>query len=109
MSNLPQIAKTLGKFPEVTAYVVTDDAGSLLDASGDVDAEALGAVHVVALHALDRCGASLGLGDLDRLTITAAKRAVVVTSQDEDVLGVYLDPQKPLGAFEKKLETVLKR
>jgi hypothetical protein len=25
------------------------------------------------------------------------------------VLGVYIDPTKPIGAFEKKLETALRR
>jgi predicted regulator of Ras-like GTPase activity (Roadblock/LC7/MglB family) len=110
MSNLPQIAKTqIAKFPEVTALVVTDDAGSLLESSGDIDGEALGAVHVVAMQALVRCGNALGLGALDRITIAGAKRACLIAPYDQEVLGVYVDPTKPFGAFEKKLETALRR
>jgi predicted regulator of Ras-like GTPase activity (Roadblock/LC7/MglB family) len=110
MSNLPQIAKTqLAKFPEVTALVVTDDAGSLLESSGDIDAEALGAVHVVTAQALLRCGNALGLGPLDRATITSAKRTCLIALYEQQVLGVYMDPSKPVAAFEKKLETALRR
>ena len=63
MSNLPQVAKTqIAKFPEVVALVVTDDAGSLLESSGDIDGEAIGAVHVVTAQALTRCGIFYLLG-----------------------------------------------
>ncbi|HEU4730878.1 MAG TPA: roadblock/LC7 domain-containing protein [Kofleriaceae bacterium] len=110
MSNLPHIAKTqLVKFPEVTALVVTDDAGSLLESSGEIDAEALGAVHVVTAQALARCGDALGLGALGRATIVGPKRSCLITLYEQQVLGVYLDPTKPLGAFEKKLEAALRR
>ena len=87
---------------------MTDDVGALLDASGDIDGDAVGAIHVVATQALGRCGSVLGLGALDRVTITGPKRACLLTGRDHDVLGVYIDPSK-LGAFETKLETVLRR
>jgi predicted regulator of Ras-like GTPase activity (Roadblock/LC7/MglB family) len=110
MSNLSHIAKTqLAKFPEVTALVVTDDAGSLLESSGDIDAEALGAVHVVLAQALARCGNALGLGALDRVTVVGAKRTCLIALYEQQVLGVYMDPTRPIGAFEKKLETALRR
>lgn len=110
MSNLPHIAKMqIAKFPEVAALVVTDDAGSLLESSGDIDGEALGAVHVVTLQALSRCGNALGLGQLQRVTITGPRRACLIAAYDQEVLGVYVDPTKPIGAFEKKLETALRR
>jgi len=109
MSNLPSIARTqLAKLPEVTALVVTDDAGSLIEASGDIDAEALGAIHVVTTQALTRCGNALGLGPLDRATVVGPKRACLIALYEQQVLGVYLDASKPIGAFEKKLETALK-
>jgi predicted regulator of Ras-like GTPase activity (Roadblock/LC7/MglB family) len=110
MSNLPHIAKTqIAKFPEVTALVVTDDTGTLLDSSGDIDGESFGAVHVVAMQALLRCGSALGLGALQRITVTGARRACVISLYDREVLGVYIDPSKSLGAFEKKLDTALRR
>ena len=110
MSNLPHIAKTqIAKFPEVAAMVVTDDAGALLESSGDIDGEALGAVHVVTMQALARCGNALGLGSLHRVTVTGPRRACLIAIYDQEVLGVYMDPTKPLGVFEKKLETALRR
>jgi len=110
MANLPQTARTqIAKFPEVTALVVTDDAGSLLEASGEIDAESLGAIHVVAMQALARCGAALGLGPLLRFTVSGPHRTCVIVRQDREVLGVYIDPTKPIGAFENKLDTALRR
>lgn len=110
MSNLPLIAKSqIAKFPEVIALVVTDDAGSLLESSGDIDGEALGAVHVVTTQALDRCGDALGLGPLQRVTVTGPRRACLIAVYDHEVLGAYLDPTKPMGTFEKKLEMALRR
>lgn len=110
MSNLPQIAKThIARFPEVLGLVVTDDAGALLESSGDIDAETLGAVHVVAMQSLMRCGSALGLGALQRFIATGPRRACLVASHDREVLGVYIDPNKPMGALEKKLELALRR
>jgi predicted regulator of Ras-like GTPase activity (Roadblock/LC7/MglB family) len=110
MSNLPQIAKTqIAKFPEVTALVVTDDAGSLLESSGDIDGEALGAVHVVTTQSLSRCGNALGLGPLLRVTVSGPRHACLIAVFDQEVLGIYLDPSKPVGVFEKKLDLALRR
>jgi predicted regulator of Ras-like GTPase activity (Roadblock/LC7/MglB family) len=110
MSNLPVFAKgQLAKFPEVIAMVMTDDAGALLESSGDIDGEAVGAVHVVLMQAISRCGNALGLGALSRITATGTKHACLVALYDQTVLGVYLDPTKPVGAFENKLATALRR
>jgi predicted regulator of Ras-like GTPase activity (Roadblock/LC7/MglB family) len=110
MTNLPHIAKTqIAKFSEVTALVVTDDAGVLLESSGDIDGEAIGAVHAVTIQGLTRCGETLGLGALQRVTVTGPKRACLMAVYDHEVLGIYVDPTKPIGAFEKKLEAALRR
>jgi len=110
MTTLPHIAKTqIAKFSEVTALVVTDDAGALLESSGDIDGEAIGAVHAVTMQALTRCGNALGLGALQRLTVTGPRYACLIAVYDREVLGIYVDPSKPIGAFEKKLEAALRR
>lgn len=110
MSNLPHIAKTqIAKFPEVAAMVLTDEEGALLESSGDIDGEAIGAVHVVTMQALDRCGNALGLGALQRVTVAGPRRACVIAIYEQQFLGVYMDPTKPIGAFEKKLEAALRR
>jgi len=111
MSSLPQIARLqIARFPEVTALVVTDRVGSLLEATGEIDGEALGAVHMVTAQGLARCGNALGLGPLHRITIASPRHpCLIAVDGDDDVLGVYIDPSKPLGAFEKKLEAALRR
>lgn len=110
MSNLPQIAKTqIAKFPEVAALVVTDDVGSLIESSGDIDGEAIGAVHAVTTQALIRCGDALGLGPLQRVTVTGPQHACLIGIYDREVLGIYVDPTRPIGAFENKLDTALRR
>lgn len=109
MSNLPHIAKTqIAKFPEVIALVVTDDTGALLESVGDIDGEALGAVHAVTTQAITRCGNTLGLGALDHITVTSDKRACVIARHEQQILGVYVNAAKPIGAFENKLETALR-
>lgn len=110
MSNLLQTAKTqLARFTEVAGLVVSDETGSLLESSGDIDGEAIGAVHVVTAQALTRCGDGLGLGALQRVVITAPRRACMITVLEEEVLGIYIDPSKPIGVFEKKLDLALRR
>jgi len=110
MSNLPHIAKNqIARLPEVVALVVTDDAGALLESSGDIDSEAVGAVHATTVHGLTRCGNALGLGTLQRVTVTGPSRACLIGLYDREVLGIYVDPTKPIAAFEKKLETALRR
>lgn len=110
MSKLVHLAKTqIATFPEVLAVVLTDDAGALLESSGDLDSEAVGAVHVVTMQAITRCGNALGLGTLERITVTGGQRTCVLAIHGHEVLGVYVDPSKPIGAFENKLEAALRR
>jgi predicted regulator of Ras-like GTPase activity (Roadblock/LC7/MglB family) len=110
MSNLRHIAKTqIAKFPEVVALVVTDEAGSLLEVSGDLDGEACGAIHAVVVQTLLRCGESLGLGELQRTTLTAPRRSCLIAVYDREIIGVYVDASNPLTAFEKKLESAMRR
>lgn len=110
MSDLPHIAKTqIAKFPEVTALVVTDEGGSPLESSGDIDGEACGAVHVVAVQTMDRCGSALGLGRLERVAIASSTRCCVIAPVGQEVLAVYADPNRSIGTLEKKLEVALRR
>jgi predicted regulator of Ras-like GTPase activity (Roadblock/LC7/MglB family) len=110
MSSLSKVARTqISKSPEVLATVVTDRAGALLDSTGDIDGETVGAVYAVSIEALLRTGESLGLGLLQRASITGPKKACIIAVQDDEIFGVHLDPGKPLGAFEKKLEGALRQ
>lgn len=109
MPSSSQIARLqLQTLPEVTALVITDSVGAVLESSGEIDGESLGAVHTVTTQALTRCGDALGLGPLLRVTIASPRHPCLIAVHDADVVGVYVDPGTPLGAFEKKLDAALR-
>ena len=97
------------RLPEVVAYVVSDREGMLLESTGDLDGEAVAAVNAVSADALARAGDSLGLGELVRATLVGPKTACVITVHGDEIVGVYLDPRKPIAAFEHKLEGAARR
>lgn len=110
MSNLRQLAKTqIAKFPEVQSLIVTDEGGALLEVTGPVDGETLGAVNAVAMQALARCGEILGVGPLQRTSVSSPRQSSVIAVHEHEIVGVLLDPSSSLGAFEKKLDGVLRR
>lgn len=110
MSNLRQLAKSqISKFPEVRSLIVTDEGGALLDVTGAVDGESVGAVNAVAMQALARCGEVLGVGALQRTSVSSASQSSVIVVYEHEIVGVLLDPSSSLGAFEKKLDGVLRR
>jgi hypothetical protein len=99
----------IAKFPEVVGAVLSDPSGALLDAFGSVDGEAAGAVHAYSVVALTQAGEMLGLGGFQRAAITGPGAVCVLTMEGEEVLGVYVDPAKPLPTIEKKLRDALQR
>jgi predicted regulator of Ras-like GTPase activity (Roadblock/LC7/MglB family) len=110
VSNLSKLARTqIAKAPEVLATVVTDRIGMLLDATGDVDGESLGAVNAVTADALIKAGETLGLGLLHRCAISGARRACVISVHDDEIVGFYLDSGKALGPFERKLDGIIRQ
>lgn len=111
---LSPTAKTqIAKLPEVVGLVVTDAAGAVIEASleraGDLDGETVGAVQLAIKQALSRCGNALALGSLQRFTVTGPRRASLVAIFDHQLLGIFIDPSKPIGAFERKLEAVIEQ
>lgn len=99
----------IAKFPEVVSAVLSDLSGALIDSVGNVDGEAASAVHSFSLSSLCQAGELLGLGNFQRCSIVGPGKACVITIEDGVVLGVYVDPTKPLSAVEKKLQDTLKR
>jgi predicted regulator of Ras-like GTPase activity (Roadblock/LC7/MglB family) len=81
----------------------------LVEMAGEIDGEAAGAVHAVSADALARTGETLGLGELQRASITGPNTACVIAFHGDEVVGVYVDPKKPIGPFESKLDVVLRR
>ncbi len=110
MASPAQVSKSqIIKLPEVVASVVTDRSGMLVESTGDIDGEAAGAVNAVSAEALALTGETLGLGELQRASITGPNTACVIAVQGDEVVGVYVDPKKPIGPFEMKVEGVLRR
>jgi predicted regulator of Ras-like GTPase activity (Roadblock/LC7/MglB family) len=110
MVNLGLNAKSqVARFPEVIALVVSDVSGALVDATGEVDGESVAAIIAVAVRSLNATGEQLGIGTLKRSSLTGAGLACVLAVNDQELFGIYVDPTKPLGAFEKKLDGFLHR
>src|SRR4051812_8951045 len=110
MTNLVQIARgQLSRLPDVTALVISDRSGALVEATGDVDGEAAGAVYTVAAEALERAGDQLGLGPLVRACVTGPATACIVALHEEGVVAIHLDPKKPMAGIEKRLDGVFRR
>jgi len=105
----PSMKSQVMRFPEVTALVVSDPSGALIETTGNVDGESAGAVIAMTVRSLNSVGDQLGIGTLKRASLTGAGLACVLAANDREVLGVYVDPTKSLGAFEKKLDGVLNR
>jgi hypothetical protein len=99
----------IAEFPEVVGAVLSDPAGALLDAFGSVDGETAGAVHAYSVVALSQAGDLLGLGAFERAAIAGPGATCLLSLEGEAVLGVYVDPTKPLPALEKKLRDALHR
>jgi len=97
----------LAKLPEVVGAILSDPSGALLDSVGSLDGETVGAVHAFSVHALAQAGELLGLGAFLRASVTGPVKACLLTIQDDAVLGVYVDPAKPLAVVEKKLQGIL--
>ena len=105
MSNLRQLAKSqISKFPEVQSLIVTDEGGALLEVTGAVDGEALGAVHAVAMQALARCGEALGVGALQRASVSSALHSSVIAVHEHEILGVKTDGFEIASWFLRQLQ-----
>jgi predicted regulator of Ras-like GTPase activity (Roadblock/LC7/MglB family) len=110
MSNLIQIARAhIARLPEVTAMVVTDQSGALIQSSGEVDGAAAGPVYSVAATALGQAGEQLGLGPLSRASVAGAATACLLVVDAAGVVAIQVDAKKPMGAIEKKLDGLLRR
>ena len=110
MTNLVQLTRSqICRLPEVTALVISDRSGAMIEATGEIEGEAAGPVYTVAAEALARAGEQLGLGSLLRASITGPTTAAIVSVHDEGVVAVHTDPRKPVAGLEKKLDGVFRR
>jgi hypothetical protein len=110
MASFVQLIRTqVPRLPEVIAAVLSDASGALMEFSGEIDGEAAGAISAVAAKSLNGIGEQLGIGGLKRASLVGRGLAFVLATNDQEVMGLFVDPSKPLGAFEKKLDGFLQR
>ncbi len=103
MGNLSVITQ----LPEVLSAVWSDPSGAVLDASGNVDSETVGALAAFIVQNAAQAGADLGLGRFHRAVVSSPGRTCLLCEWSGGVLGLSVDPGKPLPALEKKLDSVL--
>ncbi len=94
---------TVANVPGVSAAVLGDLAGALLDAVREQDPETVAAVVGFVSSALAQAGDQLGLGALRRVAVAAAGRSCVVVVRGHSVVTAWVEPAR-LGAVEKALD-----
>jgi predicted regulator of Ras-like GTPase activity (Roadblock/LC7/MglB family) len=93
--------------PDVKGAVLGDYEGTLLQSSDDVDGESIAAVMVLFFLALRGAGEHLGFGELQRVSISGARQAAVVSAVRDGVLTALVDPPRSLAVAERFLESAL--
>jgi hypothetical protein len=111
MPDLASKANMLGALLEETRGVVgvaLGTAGGQLRAvvGSVVDGEASAAVAAALTAELGKVGSLLGLGELGVASLKAATAARVFARQAGAAVVIELDPKRPLGELEAKLQTV---
>ena len=103
MKNFSLIAK----IPEVLGAALSDSSGSLIESVGDMDGEVAGAIHAYIARALIQAGQLLGLGAFEQGTMAAPAGACLIFVYESSVLGVNVNPHKPVNVVEKKISDTL--
>lgn len=110
MISFAQVIKgQIAKLPEVVAVVLSDASGALLESIGGVDEVAAAPINAIAVRSLNTIGEQLGIGGLKRASLTGPGFALVLTTNGQEVVGLYVDPAKPLAGLEKRLDGLLYR
>jgi hypothetical protein len=99
----------IAKLPDVIGAVLSDHSGTLLDWSGMVDGETAGAVHAFTARGFTQAGDTLGIGSLQRMSIVGPSKTCVIALQSDTILGLYGEPNKPVGLVERRLQDALSK
>lgn len=85
----------VAKLPGVIAAVLSDPSGTVLEASGPIEAEMAGAIHSFVFQALTQAGTKLGFDEMKRISVMGPKQVCVLSRLNGNILGTYVDPSKP--------------
>ncbi len=102
--NLSQLAA----IPDIESAVLGDLSGVYLDSVNHPDGEAIAAVMGFAANQLLAAGESLGLGALQRVSLTGASAACFIALESDSVIAAYFDPRKSAAAVEKKFRDLFR-
>jgi hypothetical protein len=103
MSDLTLIAGV----PGVKSAVLGDLAGSYLDAVEEQDGEAVAAVMGFLASIVSQVGTELGLGALERMSLSGEAVAHVVLVDGSSVLAARVERPAALAAVEKAVDGAL--
>ena len=93
--------------PEVKGVVLGDLEGTFHDAVNEDDGESIAAVMGFVCATVVQAGESLGLGALQRVSLSGPTRASVLLVQGNSVISAAVEPARALGAVEKALDSSL--
>jgi hypothetical protein len=102
MSDLEQVSRLVG----VSGVVHSDLEGTLLEMSREPNGEAVAAVMGFVANALLDSGETLGLGTLERLSLTGSRRACLMVLRSQTLITAYVEPPQLAGAVEKSLDSL---
>lgn len=97
----------IAQLAEVKALVLSDPMGALIEQTGKIDGETVGAVNAYCVQGLSTAGDILGLGQLVSLALVGGGTGHLVYLHGGVIVGVAFDPSRPQAALEKKVETLL--
>ncbi len=102
-----RVLPSLASISEIRAVVIADHSGSLHDAVGGQDNEAVAAIMGFIGTTMNQAGELLGFGPVQRMTVTSPSQAWVVTVKGSAIVGVIADASTSLANLEKKLDSAL--
>lgn len=92
---------------EIKKSVVGDFMGALLESLGESDGESVAAVMGFTANNFGQAGETLGLGALQRVSVSGKKNSCIVTILDNMIVTAYFDPTIAVATIEKKIDTAL--
>lgn len=100
-------ATTVQALPGVIGTVLGDSSGTLMKSLEDPDGETTAAVSAFAASHFTNAGLSLGLGEVDRVTIGGGSLTAILRVAGDVVLTVRVEASRPATVIEKKLDTMV--
>jgi len=103
------LMQQLGTIPEIKSAVLGDMSGALSESVSEPDAETVAAIMGFTISTVSKAGELLGLGPVQRLSVSGPSKASIATVRGDSVLTTVVDQAKSVPGIEKKLDAILHR